>query len=61
MCEHIVDGPLALARETVQSSLWQTCRKSGDGLWLFLELRQDLVDRERSSYTAIHVAWRDLL
>ena len=48
MGKHIVDGPLAAARGTVQSSSRQTCGKRGDGLRLLLELRQDLVDRERS-------------
>ncbi len=48
MGEHIVDGPLAVARRTVQSSPRQTCDKLGDRLRLLLELRQDLVDRQRS-------------
>ncbi len=48
MGKHIADGPLAPARGNVQSSSRQTCGKGGDGLWLLLELRQDLVDREGS-------------
>jgi hypothetical protein len=48
MGKHIVDGPLALARATMQTSSRKTYGKSANRLRLLLELRQDLVDRERS-------------
>jgi hypothetical protein len=44
--ENIVDGPLAGAPWTVQSSSRQICGKSGDLIRLLSELSQDLVDRE---------------
>jgi hypothetical protein len=47
MGEHIVDGPLARARGTVQPSSGQTRGKRCDGLRLFFELSQGLVDRKR--------------
>ena len=45
MGKHIVDGPLAAAWGTVQSSPRQTCGQRGDGLRMILELRENLVDR----------------
>ena len=47
MRKNIVDRPHAPARANLQSSSRQTHGKSGDGLRLLFELRQDLVDRER--------------
>ena len=60
MGEHIVDGPLSMARWSVQSSLPHTCGKRGDGLRLFFELRQDLVYREGSVIHVDNVAFWSL-
>ena len=47
MRNHIVEGPLAPARGTVQSGSRQARGEPGDLLRLLRELAQDLVDRER--------------
>ena len=47
MGKHVVEGPLAAARGTVQSCARQAGGERGDGLRLLGEPGQDLVDRER--------------
>jgi hypothetical protein len=47
MGKHIVEGPLAPARGTVQSGSRQARSERSDLLRLLRESAQDLVDRER--------------